>query len=96
MHNAFVAIKSFGERFLPVDAFNELCSTPQGIQGVYRMMQSMEPDVLTNKNSVSKSYLSRFFKSSFGIGINRYISTIRLKNAIELMHEKSTALHTVL
>ena len=36
----------------------------------------------------SKSYLSRFFKSSFGIGINRYISTIRLKNAIELMHEK--------
>ena len=48
MHDAFVAIKSFGERFLPADAFNELCSTPQGIQGVYKMMQSMEPSVQTD------------------------------------------------
>ena len=54
MHDAFVAIKSFGERFLPVDAFNELCSTPQGIQGVYKMMQSMEPHVETEGNAPEK------------------------------------------
>jgi len=51
MRDAFVAIKSFGERFLPTDAFNELCSTPQGIQGVYKMMQSMEPHVETDGNA---------------------------------------------
>ena len=50
MHDAFIAIKSFGERFLPADAFNELCSTPQGIQGVYKMMQSMEPSVQTDSS----------------------------------------------
>ena len=52
MYDAFVAIKSFGERFLPTDAFNELCSTPQGIQGVYKMMQSMEPSVQTDSSDV--------------------------------------------
>jgi len=51
MNEALREINAFGERFLPHDAFEELCSTPQGIQGVYRMMQSMEPDVLTNKNA---------------------------------------------
>ena len=50
MNNALREINAFGERFLPHDAFDELCSTPQGIQGVYKMMQSMEPDVFTNKN----------------------------------------------
>ena len=50
MNNAMREINTFGKRFLPADAFDELCSTPQGIQGVYKMMQSMEPDVLTNKN----------------------------------------------
>ena len=50
MYDAFVAIKSFGERFLPADAFAELCATPQGIQGVYRMMQSMEPSVQTDSS----------------------------------------------
>ncbi len=50
MNNALREINTFGERFLPHDAFDELCSTPQGIQGIYKMMQSMEPDVLTNKN----------------------------------------------
>ena len=52
MHDAFVAIKSFGERFLPADAFNELCSTPQGIQGMYKMMQSMEPHVETDSSDM--------------------------------------------
>ena len=51
MCDAITAIKSFGERFLPTDAFDELCSTPQGIQGVYKMMQSMEPSVETNTNA---------------------------------------------
>ena len=54
MRDAFIAIKSFGERFLPADAFNELCSTSQGIQGVYRMMQSMEPSVETDTSDAQK------------------------------------------
>lgn len=51
MNDALREINAFGERFLPHDAFDELCSTPQGIQGVYKMMQSMEPEVLTDKNA---------------------------------------------
>ena len=50
MNDVLRAIKSFGEKFLPHDAFQELCATPQGIQSVYKMMQSMEPDVQTDKN----------------------------------------------
>jgi len=50
MNDALHAIEVFGSKFLPRDAFDELCSTPQGIQGVYRMMQSMEPRVETQKN----------------------------------------------
>ncbi len=50
MKDALNAINAFGEKFLPHDAFNELCSTPQGIQSVYKMMQSMEPNVKTDKN----------------------------------------------
>ena len=50
MNEAMKEINAFGERFLPRDAFDELCSTPQGIQGVYKMMQSLEPEVFTNKN----------------------------------------------
>ena len=50
MNDALRAINVFGERFLPRDAFDALCATPQGIQSVYKMMQSMEPDVKTDKN----------------------------------------------
>ena len=50
MNDVLRAIKSFGEKFLPHDAFQELCATPQGIQSVYKMMQSMEPEVKTDKN----------------------------------------------
>ena len=50
MNDVLRAIKSFGEKFLPHDAFQELCATPQGIQSVYKMMQSMEPNVQTDKN----------------------------------------------
>lgn len=45
MNVAIKQINDFGTRFLPADAFDELCRTPQGIQGLYRMMQSMEPNV---------------------------------------------------
>lgn len=38
-------------------------------------------------------HLSRYFKACFKIGINRYITMVRLKNALELMHEGR---HTVL
>ena len=48
MNDALNAINTFGEKFLPHDAFESLCSTAQGIQGVYQMMQSMEPRVETN------------------------------------------------
>ena len=50
MNDALHAINAFGNKFLPHDAFESLCSTPQGIQGVYKMMQSMEPNVETQKN----------------------------------------------
>lgn len=51
MNDAMREINAFGEKYLPADAFAELCATPQGIQGVYKMMQSFEPNVLTNKNA---------------------------------------------
>ena len=51
MCEALRAINTFGEKFLPRDAFESLCATPQGIQSIYKMMQSMEPDVRTEKNA---------------------------------------------
>ncbi len=51
MRDALNAIDAFATRFLPADAFDTMCSTPQGIQGIYKMMQSMEPDVRTDKNT---------------------------------------------
>ena len=50
MNEALHAIETFGMKFLPRDAFDALCSTPQGIQGIYKMMQSMEPRVETQRN----------------------------------------------
>ncbi len=50
MKDALHAIETFGNKFLPHDAFDALCATPAGIQGVYKMMQSMEPVVETQKN----------------------------------------------
>lgn len=35
------------------------------------------------------SYLSRYFKSTFQIGLNQYLTTVRLKNALLLMNEKN-------
>ncbi len=36
----------------------------------------------------NRSYVSRYFKSCFDIGINQYLTVIRLKNALMLMSEK--------
>lgn len=51
MNDAMREINAFGEKYLPASAFEELCATPQGIQGIYKMMQSFEPNVLTDKNA---------------------------------------------
>ena len=40
----------------------------------------------------NKSYISRYFKNSFGTGINKYITMLRLKKAITLMHERKHSL----
>ena len=53
MNDALRAINTFGEQFLPRDAFDALCATPQGIQSIYKMMQSVEPDVQTDKNETT-------------------------------------------
>jgi hypothetical protein len=50
MIDAMREIDAFGSRFLPTDAYEEMCRTPQGIQGIYKMMQSMEPRVETGKS----------------------------------------------
>lgn len=54
MNDALNAINTFGEKFLPRDAFDALCASPQGIQSIYRMMQSMEPTVQMQKNESEK------------------------------------------
>ena len=51
MNEALKSISAFGEKFLPAEAFESLCATPQGIQSVYKMMQSMEPKIETEKNA---------------------------------------------
>ena len=50
MNEAMKEINAFGERYLPKSTFEELCSTPQGIQGIYKMMQAQEPEIFTDKN----------------------------------------------
>ena len=49
-------------------------------------------DSLAHEFGYNKSYLSRYFKSSFNIGFNQYLSTLRLKNALILMNEKKHSL----
>lgn len=36
----------------------------------------------------SQSFISRYFKTCFNVGINQYLTIIRLKNAVTLMQEK--------
>jgi hypothetical protein len=54
MKDALQEINAFGEKFLPAEAFESLCTTPQGIQSIYKMMQSIEPDVATGNHSSEK------------------------------------------
>lgn len=65
MFDALTQINSFGEKFLPTEAFEALCATPQGIQSIHRMMQSMEPRVETSNNTsanLSDNELRRMMK----------------------------------
>ena len=50
MNEALRAINTFGQKYLPRDAFDALCATPQGICGVYQMMQTMEPSIRIDDN----------------------------------------------
>jgi len=45
-------------------------------------------DVLSREFGFTKSYISRYFKDCFGIGITRYINILRLKNAVVLLEEE--------
>ncbi|HOY47057.1 MAG TPA: hypothetical protein PLZ05_00435 [Alphaproteobacteria bacterium] len=51
MKDAIKEINAFGQKFLPAEAFEALSATPQGIQSIYKMMQSMEPTVRTDNNA---------------------------------------------
>jgi hypothetical protein len=51
MRETLSAIETFGEKFLPEDTYLSLCSTPAGIRSIHAMMQSMEPQIATGKNS---------------------------------------------
>ena len=44
-------------------------------------------DTISAEFGYNKSYISRFFKSCFGIGISQYVTSLRLKNALILMNE---------
>lgn len=50
MVDALKEIDAFGQKFLPAEAYEALSATPQGIQSIYKMMQSMEPEIKTDKN----------------------------------------------
>jgi len=52
MVDALKEINTFGEKFLPKEAFEALCATPQGIQSIHKMMQSIEPSIIIEKNSI--------------------------------------------
>lgn len=46
------------------------------------------PAVVAEHFGYSQSYLSRYFKSCFGITLGRYLSVVKLKNALRLMREE--------
>lgn len=45
-------------------------------------------DALSSVFGYSPSYLSRYFKSCFHIGLSQYLTAVRLKHALALMHEQ--------
>ncbi|MDR2685588.1 MAG: hypothetical protein LBB23_02325 [Rickettsiales bacterium] len=65
MHGALAEIEAFGAKYLPAEAFESLCSSHQGIESLYKMMQSAEPKIAAEKNSasdLSESDLRRLMK----------------------------------
>lgn len=44
-------------------------------------------DSLSATFGYSKTYISRYFKKNFGIGISHYINILRLRNAMQLMRD---------
>ena len=55
--------------------------------------QEISLDTLACKFGYSQSYLSRYFKEHFGIGLSRYLNILRLRNALLLLQE-GTHTHT--
>ena len=45
------------------------------------------PAAVAEHLGYSQSYLSRYFKSCFGITLGKYLTIVKLKNAVTLMHE---------
>ena len=65
MCTAMRAINSFGQKYLPRDAFDALCASPRGIRGIYAMMQSIEPNVQTDdatQNELTENDLRRMMR----------------------------------
>ena len=65
MCTAMRAINSFGQKYLPRDAFDALCASPQGIRGIYAMMQSIEPNIQTDdatQNELTENDLRRMMR----------------------------------
>ena len=65
MCTAMREINSFGQKYLPRDAFDALCASPQGIRGIYAMMQSIEPNVQTDdatQNELTENDLRRMMR----------------------------------
>lgn len=48
--------------------------------------------LLSSEFGYSQSYISQYFKSCFNIGINQYITTLRLKSTLMLIQEKKHSL----
>lgn len=45
-------------------------------------------ETLSDKFGYSQSYVSRFFKKHFGIGVNRYVNILRLRHYLLLIQDK--------
>lgn len=50
--------------------------------------ENLSPSDIAKHFGYSNSYISRFFKDKFGITLTRYITMIKLRNAVVLMREK--------
>ncbi len=53
-----------------------------------RYKEGITPSDVATHFGYSLSYVSRYFKKNFQITLNQYLTTLKLKNALILMHEK--------